>query len=232
MMKTESSGKYDEREERGRFITANLPLVYAAAKRFLGRGTDYEELCQAGALGLIRAYDGYNKKAGIPFPAYAFKFIEGEIRNALRKSCCVHISRLARETAAGISAFIEEYEIKNACMPDTVEISAALGIEKNELCAVMNAFTGGISLDSEQGEAVSASLKSSENTENSAVSQTLIRKILASLPQQEANVFVLRYDRDMTQLETAEILNCSQSKVSKLEKSALYKIRAALGIDK
>ena len=218
----------EKEDERERFITDNLPLVYAAAKRFRGRGTDCSELLQSGALGLIKAYDGYDAKTGVPFPSYAFKFIEGEIRNTLRKNSSVHLSRGARETAARISGFIEQYEMENSVSPDIGEISDALGIEKTDICCLINVSAGEISLNAECGESVCESLKSSDDTEKSAVFHTFRKQIIKNLSESEADVVFLRYEQDLTQLETAEKLNCSQSKVSKLEKSALLKIRYAV----
>ena len=217
----------DTDKKRECFINAILPLVYAAAKRFRGRGADDEELYQSGALGLIKAYDGYDSEKGVPFPSYAFKFIEGEIRNTLRKSRSVHLSRGACEKMSEIKNFIHNYEEKNTVPPDLSEISDALGIEKNDICFYMNISADEISLNAGQdgGETVCDFLKSEEDTERTAVSNTLRRQIISVLPKPEADVIMMRYESDMTQTETAQKLNCSQSKVSKLEKSALAKIR-------
>ena len=219
--------------ERERFINRNLPLVYAAAKRFRGRGADEEEICQSGIVGLIRAYDGYDEKRGVPFPSYAFKFIEGEMRNALRKSQCVHLSRGAREKMVQISEFIKQYESGGAELPKISIISDALGIEKTDICYLMSFSENGISLNAGtgEGEAVCESLKSRDDTEKSAVFNILKKQMIDMLPKAEASVILLRYENDMTQLETADRLKCSQAKVAKLEKSALMKIRAVFQYD-
>lgn len=63
-----------------------LPFVRYAAKRFIGRGTPYDELVQCGSLGLWKAWLKFDPKRKVPFASFAFPFIEGEIRRAVRKN--------------------------------------------------------------------------------------------------------------------------------------------------
>src|SRR5688572_13902325 len=61
----------DRARLRPRIIEANLPLAGRLAHRYAGRGVPYEELAQVGALGLIKAVDGYDTNRGGPFLSYA-----------------------------------------------------------------------------------------------------------------------------------------------------------------
>ena len=67
-------------------------LVAAVARRFTGRGTEYEELYQAGYLGLLTALNRYDSEKGTPFAAFAFSFIEGEIRRFIRENSNIRVT--------------------------------------------------------------------------------------------------------------------------------------------
>ena len=62
-------------ENREEFISSNLGLVYACAKRFRGRGIEYEDLVQAGSLGLVKAADAFDEGRGVRFSTYAVPVI-------------------------------------------------------------------------------------------------------------------------------------------------------------
>ena len=55
------------REKR---IEENMGLVHACAKRFKGRGIEYDDLFQAGCLGLVKAVDGFDEERGVQFSTY------------------------------------------------------------------------------------------------------------------------------------------------------------------
>ncbi len=53
-----------EKEERDRFIETNLGLVHSLCRRFSGRGIEYDDLYQAGCIGLIQAADAFDSERG------------------------------------------------------------------------------------------------------------------------------------------------------------------------
>lgn len=58
-------------ENREKLIEENLGLVHACANKFRGRGTEYDDLFQAGCVGLIKAADGFDPSRGFAFSTYA-----------------------------------------------------------------------------------------------------------------------------------------------------------------
>jgi RNA polymerase sigma-B factor len=69
--------------DRSRLIEAHLPLVRALALGFARRGEPFDDLVQAGCIGLIHAVDRHDSARGA-FEAYAVPTITGEIRRHLR----------------------------------------------------------------------------------------------------------------------------------------------------
>jgi RNA polymerase sigma factor (sigma-70 family) len=70
----------DDRTARERAIEQNLPLVKALARRFSSSPDQTEDLVQAGAIGLIKAVDGFDVARGDDLGAYAVPTIVGELR--------------------------------------------------------------------------------------------------------------------------------------------------------
>jgi RNA polymerase sigma-B factor len=65
---------------RQRVIEQNLPLVYALARRFSPSPENVDDLVQVGAIGLIKAVDGFEAARGTDLGAYAVPTIVGELR--------------------------------------------------------------------------------------------------------------------------------------------------------
>ena len=51
-------------EKRNRLVESNLGLVHSCANRFRGRGAEYDDLFQAGCVGLIKAADNFDESRG------------------------------------------------------------------------------------------------------------------------------------------------------------------------
>ena len=83
-------------------IEQNLGLVHSVAKRFLGRGVEYDDLVQIGSIGLIKAVKNFDESTGYKFSTYAVPMIIGEIKRYLRDDGMIKISRAIKENAGKI----------------------------------------------------------------------------------------------------------------------------------
>ena len=83
--------------DRDRFIEENLGLVHSLCRRFSGRGIEYDDLYQAGCIGLIKATDAFDGERGVCFSTYAVPVIMGEIRRLFRDGGAVKVSRSLKE---------------------------------------------------------------------------------------------------------------------------------------
>ena len=89
-------------------VTENLGLVHSCANRFRGRGVDYDDLFQAGCLGLIKAASGFDESLGFRFSTYAVPAILGEIKRIFRDGGTVKVGRAAKEKARQLFTIKEE----------------------------------------------------------------------------------------------------------------------------
>ena len=85
--------------DREKLISENLGLVHSCANRFKNRGVEYDDLFQAGCVGLIKAADGFNNELGFQFSTYAVPAILGEIKRIFRDGGAVKVSRALQEKA-------------------------------------------------------------------------------------------------------------------------------------
>ena len=87
----------DREKNRDTVIEKNLGLVHACATRFKGRGIEYEDMFQAGCMGLVKAYDAFDESRGVKFSTYAVPVILGEIKRLFRDGGSVKVSRSLKE---------------------------------------------------------------------------------------------------------------------------------------
>ena len=69
----------DSAVDRDILITENMGLVHACAHRFAGKGIEYEDLFQAGCMGLVKAFDAFDTERGVKFSTYAVPVILGNL---------------------------------------------------------------------------------------------------------------------------------------------------------
>ena len=83
---------------------AALPLCALIARRFVGRGADYEDLYQVASMALVAALRGFDPERGLKFSTYVTPTITGTVRNYLRdKGGVMRTPRGLKEQAALLS---------------------------------------------------------------------------------------------------------------------------------
>ena len=212
----------DNREE---FITDNIALVHSVARRFRNRGADYEDIFQAGCLGLIKAVDGFDETKGFKFSTYAIPVIMGEIKRIFRDGGQIKISRSLKEKSNHVQYHRERFINEHRREPTISELSELTGIEVNELCEVINILNPVLSLSFDNNE---EEFDIPFNDADKQFNRILVHIALKSLNSREQKMVYLRFFSGKTQAETAKILGISQVQVSRKEKDILNKLRNIL----
>ena len=83
--------------DKNDFINKNLGLVHSCCSKFKGRGIEYEDMFQAGCIGLIKATKGFDETRGLMFSTYAVPVILGEIKRMFRDGGTVKVGRTLKE---------------------------------------------------------------------------------------------------------------------------------------
>ena len=217
-----------EQKNRDRFIEENLGLVHSLCKRFSGRGIEYDDLYQAGCIGLIKATDAFDQDRGVCFSTYAVPVIMGEIRRLFRDGGTVKVSRSVKELGMKIGREKQIMEQRLCREPTVRELAAALDVSAEDITEAMCANQPTLSLTREEdGETNEADLPT-VSAEEEISDRLLIDSALEKLNETEKQLVIYRYYNYFTQSKTAELLSMTQVRVSRAEKKILAKLREIL----
>ncbi len=214
---------------RDNFIESNLPLVHSLCKRFVGRGIEYDDLYQAGCIGLIKAVDGFDEGRGLCFSTYAVPVILGEIRRMFRDGGSVKVSRSLKELSLKVTRVKSTLELKLMREPTVSELATELGVTPEEITEAQSAALPTVSLTYESDDGVSEMDVSVAGPEELLTNKLLLQRAFTHLDDTEQQIIRCRYFEYLTQNETAARLGMSQVQVSRAEKKILLKLRSVIG---
>ena len=208
-------------------VKENSGLIWSVAKRFMGRGTEPDDLYQLGCLGFIKAVDGFDLQYGTQFSTYAVPKIAGEIRRFLRDDGAIKVSRTLKEQATAIKSTRNRLTNALGREPTIQEISRQTGLTPEEIALAETATAGTESIQRETGDegfSLENVLTDTESEER-MVERIALKQALDRLPEREAMVVRLRYYHSLTQERIAKVLQVSQVQVSRIEKKAIERLR-------
>jgi RNA polymerase sporulation-specific sigma factor len=218
----------ETKQSREEFIEKNLPLVHSICKRFAGRGIEYDDLYQAGCIGLIKATDNFEKDKGFAFSTYAVPVIMGEVRRLFRDGGAVKVSRSIKELYLKIMRETEILEQTLNREPTLSELAERLGVTVESVTEALNAGQMPVSLTVEDDDGVRETDLSTISPEEEIIGKVLIDSAFEYLEEDEIKIVKYRYYEGFTQSKTACLLNMSQVQVSRAEKKILSKLRKVL----
>ncbi len=218
----------ESRVAREEFIEKNLPLVHSICKRFAGRGIEYDDLYQAGCIGLIKATDNFEKDKGFAFSTYAVPVIMGEVRRLFRDGGAVKVSRSIKELYLKIMRETEILEQTLNREPTLSELAERLGVTVESVTEALNAGQMPVSLTVEDDDGVRETDLPTISPEEEIIGKVLIDSAFEYLEEDEIKIVKYRYYEGFTQSKTACLLNMSQVQVSRTEKKILSKLRKVL----
>ena len=213
---------------RDRFIEENLGLVHSICKRFSGRGIEYDDLYQAGCIGLIKATDAFDEKRGVCFSTYAVPVIMGEVRRLFRDGGAVKVSRSIKELGMKINREKQIMEQKLCREPTVSELAIELNVSAEDITEAMCAVQPTVSLTKEEDGEIGETDLPTLSTEDEISDRLLINSALENLSKTEKQLVVYRYYNYFTQGKTAELMSMTQVQVSRAEKKILAKLREIL----
>ena len=211
-------------------VSENSGLIWSVTKRFVGRGTEPEDLYQLGCLGFLKAVDGFDLSYGTQFSTYAVPKIAGEIRRFLRDDGVIKVSRTIKEQAAAIKSARCQLTAELGREPAISEIAEKTGFTPEEIAVAETATAATESIQRETGEdgfSLEDILTDTES-EELLVEKISLRQAVERLPERERTVIQLRFFHGLTQERVARVLSVSQVQVSRIEKKALQNLKVLL----
>ncbi len=215
--------------DRTDLVEKNLPLVHSCANRFKNRGVEYDDLYQAGCLGLIKASKGFNESLGYEFSTYAVPAILGEIKRIFRDGGTVKVSRSLKEKSRYVWAEKEKLENQLMREPTVGELSEYLGLPTFEVSELLLCFQPVLSLtnsDDENENQIDVPVENQEKIDEIICLEDCIK----ALPEDDKKIIDLRYFKAKTQTDAAKLLGMSQVQISRREKKILQGIREKMSV--
>lgn len=219
-----------DKSAQEKLVDENSGLIWSVARRFIGRGTETEDLYQLGCIGFLKAVDGFDLEFGTQFSTYAVPKIAGEIRRFLRDDGVIKVSRTLKEQAACIKSMRNHLTSALGREPTIAEIANQTGYTPEEIAMAETATAGTESINRELGEEGFSleNILTDTETEERLVEKIALRQAIERLTERERMVIQLRYFHGLTQERVSKVLAVSQVQVSRIEKKALSHLKEML----
>lgn len=207
----------------------NIKLIYSVCHKFENY-YDKKELFQVGSIGLINAQKNYKENQNAKFTTYAYSWIWGEINKFIRENTSVKVSRDIKSLNHKIGyakqklAQVLMREPTNKDLAQFLEVDERQIEEATRISNLTMSFDEPVNADSD-GKDLTLLDTVADEERMSKEDLLFLKDQLLSLPKQERQLIGMRYLKDRTQKETAELLGMSQVQVSRMESKVLTKMK-------
>ena len=208
--------KRGDKEAKDKLVSLNLGLVWSIVKRFNNRGHELEDLFQIGSIGLLKAIEKFDFSYDVKFSTYAVPMIMGEIRRYIRDDRPIKVARSLKELSFKIQKTQEKLTNTLNREPTVNELSDEIGVSVEELVVAMDASQSLVSLNDVayqyDGSPIYLidQINENQNRQNLLFDRIALKEALSKLDKNERQIIILRYFKDMTQMDVAKTLNMTQ----------------------
>ncbi len=205
-------------------IKANIPLIKKIATKFYN--APFEDLFQAGCMGVIKAYKNYQENGMTKFSTYAYDYIFGEMYECVYKNQNIKISKEYLRLKRKIDIAKNSLSAKYNRLATVAEVANFLGIDEKLIYEVINMDTTFVSLDDDRSEKRCLYEVIPDKESISLDDKISLQEGIKTLNKDEQKIINYRYFKDYTQGQIARKLNMTQVMVSRYEKKSLEKLRS------
>ena len=225
--------RYHDGDESARelLIEGNLRLVLSVIKRFENRNEDMDDLFQVGVVGLLKAIENFNPDLDVMPSSYLCPMISGEVRRYLRDNNTIRVSRSLRDTAYRALQVRERLTAEKSKEPSVDEIAKEMGLPKESVVQALDAIQDPVSFfepvyhDGGDTLFVMDQVSDDKNGDKLWLENLSLQEAMHHLSEREKKIVALRFFEGKTQTEVSSEIGISQAQVSRLEKSALKRMR-------
>ncbi len=219
---------------RNKIAEKYLYIADILAKKFVGRGVEYDDLKQVASLALLRGIDRFDPDMGMQFTTFITPTVTGEIKNYFRdKSRLVKLPRRLGEISASVRNFSAGYESEHGVKPSVKLIAEKMKLSEEDVVKAME-VGGTYSLDSMAGneedrdKSLYALIADTEDKYDEFETKETLKAAMRDFSNTEKQLIKLRYMDELSQSETARRLGVSQMTVSRVERDLLKRLKARL----
>lgn len=220
---------------RNELIERYLYVAQIIAKKFVGRGVDYEDLFQAASLALVRAIERFDPSREVKFTSFATPSLIGELKNYFRdQTRLLRIPRRDGELLKKVNNAVSEYAVKYGGAPKPAQIAEQLNLPVEKILELLEMKQAGnvISLDSAMNGSedddfqLMGMLGQNDVHFDRIENQDFLNYCLSLLNDDEKKIIRERFVNNKTQKQVADLMGVSQMQVSRLERRILSKLKS------
>lgn len=204
-------------------IKEHLPLIKHIALNFYQ--SSFEDLLQAGAIGVLKAYKKFRQNGNTKFSTYAYDYIFGEMYDFVMKDRKIKISKDLVRLAKKVELAKNMLSLKENRVPNYEELGSFLQMTPFEIKEALDVHQKFISLDDtlEEERSLYETIPTPEKV--SLEDKIFLQEGIEQLPKSEQKIIQYRYFKDLSQSETAKRLGMTQVMVSRYEKKSLKRLK-------
>lgn len=226
-------------ELRNKIVEENLYIVDILIRKYLGKGVDYDDLYQVGAIALVSAVERFDPSRGYEFRSFATPTILGEIKKHFRdKEWSLKVPRRMKEIAGKVQETKDKLTAELGRVPSVDEVAAATGFTPEQIMQAMESAkaygtysleSAGLGNDEEESGSMLEKYIGFEDTgyERIELSQ-IINSVLSNFSDTYRYIFKQRFIENKSQAEIAQKLGVSQMTISRSEKAIVESFKREL----
>lgn len=221
---------------RDQLIESQLYIAKIIARKFSGRGVDYDDLFQVASMALFKATERYDPAHGVKFSSFVTPSMVGEVKNYFRdRSRTIRLPRNGTERLARLEKAREALTASLMRSPTAQELAENMHVSLEDVLEALE-IKGAMQMQSldaspetdDDAAPLSAFLGVEERGFSNFENNDTIRRAMNTLPPRERDVVRLRFFENLSQRETSQRLHISQMTVSRVERKALSALKKAL----
>ena len=220
-------------EKRNKLVEDHLYMIDILIRKYLGKGVEYDDLYQVGALALINAADRFDPEKGFEFRTFATPTVLGEIKKYFRdKEWSLNVPRRQKELVVKVREAEEEYQKRTGRPPTVEELAERTGAPEEQIFQALESSKayGTFSLESvsdsdEEGSPIEKFVGFTDKGFERVELAEIITKVLGSLSDTNRYIFRQRFMENRSQADIAKELGVSQMTISRAEKNIIERFR-------
>ncbi|WP_434121219.1 RNA polymerase sigma factor SigB [Salinicoccus roseus] len=228
----------EDPDAQARLVEHYQKLIESLAYRYSKGQSHHEDLVQVGMVGLLGAIKRFDPSFDRRFEAFLVPTVVGEIKRYLRdKTWSVHVPRRIKEIGPKIKNANDELTNRLERSPKISEIAEHLEVSEEDVLEAMemgqsyNALSVDHSIEADKdGSTVTLLDVMGQSDDNYDLSEKrlILEKVLPILSEREREIIQFTFMEGLSQKETGERVGLSQMHVSRLQRTAINKLRQAV----